>query len=172
MLKIVSGNLLIEITTGTPYEQGTVPKYYLKFPDDSTAAVYKSGILKSVSDRHSDTIRTLGGSLVALEPDVKSGGYITTTPTQQQLERFHDTVARLDSLKGLVLEGKDLSITRHEQFEYEREIPSDTDINGFFKRIKSRPALEELSQQVNRHLGAMDIVHPDIGDRDYLAFSF
>jgi hypothetical protein len=171
-LKIVSGNLPIEITTGTPNEQGAVPKYYLKFPDDSVAAVYKSGILKSVSDRHSDTIRTLGGSLVALEPDVKSGGYITSAPTQQQLERFTHTESRLDTLREIVLARKNLSITRHEQFEYEREVPSDDDIAVFFGRIKSRPELDAVARQVNKHLGAMDIVHPDIGDRDYLAFSF
>jgi len=172
MLKIVVGNLRVEITTGTPYEQGTIAKYYLKFSNDLVATVYKSGILKSVSDRDSETIRTLGGSLVTLEPDVNSGGYITNAPTQQQLERFNDTVTRLETLNELVFAEKKLSITKHEQFEYEREVPSEVDIISFFRRIKSRSALEALSQQVNAHLGAMDIVHPDIGDRDYLAFSF
>ena len=46
MLKIVAGSLHVEITTGTPYEQGTIVKYYLRFSNNSVAAVYKSGILK------------------------------------------------------------------------------------------------------------------------------
>ncbi len=172
MLKIVANNTLIEITTGSPYEKGKVPKYFLKFPDDSVAAVYRSGILKSVSDRNSETIRTLGGSLVDIEPDVKSGGYITSIPTSQQMERFERTTTSLETIKERVLAGDKISITRHEHREYEHEVPTDEDILSLFKKLKNRATLLNLAQQVNKHLGAMDIIHPDVGDRDYLAFSF
>ena len=172
MLKIIAGDLHIEVTTGTPYEVGTVPKYYLKFSDESVAAVYKPGIIKSVSDRHSETIRTLGGSLVALEPDVLTGGYITCTPTQQQLKRFQQALFNLEALRDFVLTGKNLTLVRHEKLDYEMEVPTDEDLLVFFRKIKSLSELEIIAQQLNNLLGPMDIVHPDIGDRDYLAFSF
>lgn len=172
MLKIIAGGLPIEITTGTPYEVGTVPKYHLKFPDDLVATVYKFGIIKSVGDIDAVTIRTLGGSFVTLEPDVQTGGYITLTPTQQQSDQFKRALYNLEILKGSVLAGTGISIFRYDQLEYEPEVPADEDIYNFFRRIKGLPELEAIAQQVNNHLGAMDIVHPDIGDRDYLAFSF
>ena len=172
MIKIIAGDLQIEVTTGTPYEVGTVPKYYLNFPNDIMAAVYKPGIIKSVSDRHSETIRTLGGSLVALEPDVQTGGYITCAPTKLQLKRFQQALSNLETLRDFVLAGGKISLIRHEKLDYEVEIPTDEDMLNFFSKIKSLSELETIACQLNDLLGPMDIVHPDIGDRDYLAFSF
>ena len=173
MLEIRAGNQQIELFTGTPYEKGTVPKYYLQFSDNTFASVYKSGILKSVGDIHrSVTIRTLGGSLVALEPDVKTGGYLTCIPTPLELDQFQQSLARLKTLREHVLAGKSVSITRLGQKRYEPVVPSDNDILHFFRSIKSLAELDTLALRLNTHLGAMDIIHPDMGDRDYLAFSF
>lgn len=173
MLEIRAGSQQIELFTGTPYEKGTVLKYFLQFSDNTFAAVYKSGILKSVGDIHrSVTIRTLGGSLVALEPDVKTGGYITCIPTQQQLDQFKQLLSRLETLREHALTGNAISITRLGQKRYETIVPTDDDILHFFRSIKGPSELDALALQLNAHLGAMDIIHPDVGDRDYLAFSF
>ena len=171
MLKIIAGNSYIELTTGSPYETGKAPKYFLKFPDKSVAVVYRSGIIKGVGDISSTTLRTLGGSFVTVEPDVKTGGYITLSPTQQEIDQFEKTIADLEYLKDFVTSGNRIQVFRHARLEYEPFVPSDHDILDFFKKIKSRPELDALSNELNSLLGAMDIIHPAIGDLDYLAFS-
>lgn len=172
MLTITTNDLAFELFTGSPYEKGAVHKYFLTFPDTITAAIYPSGIVKSVSDRHVDTVRTLGGSFVALEPDVRTGGYITRIPTKEQLDTFQNTLRALSNLKAGLLAGKEISITRRQQMRYETHTPTDQELLSFFKRIKTDDELTHLAREVNAHVGPMDIIHPDIGDRDYLAFSF
>jgi hypothetical protein len=171
MLKIIAGNLYVELTTGSPYETGKVPKYFLKFPDKSVAVVYKSGIIKGVGDISSSTLRTLGASFVTLEPDVKTGGYITLSPTGQDLEQFERTIGDLEYLKDFMTYGNKLSVFRHARLEYEPDVPADDDIIDFFKKIKSRTELAAIAGELNTLLGAMDIIHPAMGDLDYLAFS-
>ncbi len=171
MLKIIAGNLYVELTTGSPYETGKAPKYFLKFPDKSIAVVYRSGIIKGVGDISSTTLRTLGGSFVTIEPDVKTGGYITLSPAKQELDQFDKTMGDLEYLKDFVTAGNRISVSRHARLEYEPFVPTDNDIVDFFKKIKSRTELAALSNELNSLLGAMDIIHPAIGDLDYLAFS-
>jgi hypothetical protein len=171
MLKIIAGNLYVELTTGSPYETGKVPKYFLKFPDKSVAVVYKSGIIKGVGDISSSSIGTLGGSFVTLEPDVKTGGYITLSPTRQDLDQFERTMDDLEYLKDFMTSGNRISVFRHTRLEYEPDVPADDDITDFFKKIKSRSELDAIAIELNTLLGAMDIIHPAIGDLDYLAFS-
>jgi hypothetical protein len=171
MLKIIAGNQYIELTTGSPYETGLVPKYFLKFPDKSIAIVYKSGIIKGVGDITSVTLRTLGGSFVTLEPDVKTGGYITLIPSKQQLAQFDKSMADLEYLKNFAAEGNKLSIFRQAVLEYEMGNPDDEEIITFFRSIKGLQELNGISEELNILLGSMDIVHPAIGDLDYLAFS-
>jgi len=171
MLKIIAGNIYLELTTGSPYEIGAVPKYFLKFSDKSVAVVYRSGIIKGVGDITSTTLRTLGDSFVTLEPDVKTGGYITLVPARQQLDQFRKTMGDLETLMDLASSGSKISVFRYAKLEYETDVPSDEDISAFFKNLKTISELDALSKDLNSLLGNMDIIHPAIGDLDYLAFS-
>ena len=119
MLKIIAGNIYLELTTGSPYEIGAVPKYFLKFSDKSVAVVYRSGIIKGVGDITSTTLRTLGDSFVTLEPDVKTGGYITLVPSRQQLDQLRKTMGDLETLRDLASSGSRITIFRYTKLEYE-----------------------------------------------------
>lgn len=173
MLKIIAADLHFELTTKTiNVDSGTVPKYILIFSDNVAAHIYKSGIIKSVSVMDTQVIRTLGGTFVSIEPDYDTGGYITANPTQQQLNQFKEALRRLDCLRTCALGGDTISISRTQHFEYEEEDPADDEVIDFFRSFKSASELETIGCELNSHLGIVDVIHPAIGDIDYLAFSF
>lgn len=171
MIKITAGGHVIELTTGTRYEPETVPKYFLKFPDFTVATFYRSGIVKSIGDVDLATFRTLGGSLVTLETDIRTGGYITLSTTAQERSRFLQVMNDLTAVGRAFAGKREVVIQRFEQLTYEPDVPSDEEISSFFRRIKGLAELNTLAGRVNRHLGPLDIVHPGVGDLDYLAFS-
>jgi hypothetical protein len=171
MVKITAGGQSIELTSGTRYELETVPKYFLKIAEFTVATFYRSGIVKSIGDVDLATFRTLGGSLVVLETDIKTGGYLTHQVRDEDRQRFISVMDCLVEMREACREGEPLEIEYCEQMEYEPDVPTRQEIHDFFCRIKSLSELDALAMQINDLLGPMDIVHPTIGDLDYLAYS-
>lgn len=171
MLKIITGSHQIELTTGNRYEAESVPKYFMKFSDHVIATFYRSGIIKSVGDVELATMRTLGGSYVAMETDVRTGGYTTMCTTQAQMVQFADTLTDLLAVRKAVLAGEKIVVQRFEQFEYEPDVPTDEELLTFFRNVKGPSELDSLAKRLNSRLGLIDVLHPTIGDLDYLVFS-
>lgn len=171
MIRITAGSHRIELTSGTRYERETVPKYFVKFPDLTVATLYRSGIVKSIGDVDLATFRTLGGSMVVLETDIRTGGYLTHRLRDEDRTRFVATMNDLIGIGEDFVHAEDIVIEHFEQLEYEPDVPTDEEIRAFFLRIKSLPELDRIAERVNALLGPMDIVHPTIGDLDYLAYS-
>lgn len=171
MIRITAGDHQVELTSGTRYELETVPKYFVKFPDFTVATLYRSGMVKSIGDVDLATFRTLGGSLVVLETDIKTGGYLTHKVTEEDRRRFSAVMDDLIEIGECFGQGRQSSIEYFEQLEYEPDVPTEEEIRAFFRRIKSPGELESIAARINALLGPMDIVHPTIGDLDYLAYS-
>lgn len=171
MIRITAGHYQIELTSGTRYELETVPKYFVKFPDGIIATLYRSGIVKSIGDVEIATFRTLGGAMVVLEADIKTGGYLTHKPTEEDRAQFDATMQSLSAIGVLFAGGERIGIERFDQLEYEPDVPTNDEIGSFFRRVKSLSDLDGIARRVNALLGPMDIVHPTVGDLDYLAFS-
>lgn len=171
MIRITAGPYQIELTSGTRYELETVPKYFVKFSDQTVATLYRSGIVKSIGDVDCATFRTLGGALVVLETDIKTGGYLTHKVTAEDRERFGAIMSDLVEVGILFGAGERIGIEHCAQLAYEPDVPTDEEIRDFFRRIRSLVELDVIAERVNALLGPMDIVHPTIGDLDYLAYS-
>ncbi len=125
MIRITAGDHQIELTSGTRYELETVPKYFVKFPDFTIATLYRSGMVKSIGDVDLATFRTLGGSLVVLETDIKTGGYLTHKVTEEDRSRFSAIMGDLIEIGELFGQGRRISIEYFEQLEYEPDVPTE-----------------------------------------------